>query len=810
MKNTITVKNVSVKNLCHHRSRTLLTIGTVSLSVALIFVVLTYFYSDDQRSKREAINELGAYHVQYEHLLPKQQQEIKKNPKIKKYYLSYNSKNIKSDSFDKLHISMAIGYIEGINEGLIQLRQGRAPVTEDEIVLDKWVIEELGFTSKIGEIIPLDLQIMNAGKTEHITKRFKIVGITDDITVRKVARAGLMFVSQSFSQRYSPDPDVVIFALLKSDFNASSTAHKIGEGAKLKEDQIQINESYSGAYEQNPVTILKAAVIVFVIVISAAMVIYNIFNIYISQQIRLFGMMKAVGMTPKQLRRMIHTEGLIISLVGSVIGLLLGGVGSAAFIPFLGNIAGGGSAIYVEMSPYIACTVFVAGVSLVMFSVHIPARRVGRITEIAAMRYNPAEELGKRSIKTKNKLKNTISDFSLVLAQLIRYRKRNWVTVTSITLTGLIFVVTGSILGSMNIDNMAGSMVPGDYKLSTAAYSEFDQQLDLLNEKVIKQVSTMPGIKKVMTEMYDVLIYNKQDAAIHLKDLASMRNPEIQTDIYAYDDALMQNISKLLEEDDSMLEKMRTGDNLIAITGDGRSYQVGDKIRMAQFGEGKKERVFTIVGVLSNYITYKGSSSEGGALIAHQNLFKRLSLDQRIKQISVLVDQEQQEKVEQNLKGIATADRRIIFTSFQEIYQEFNGMKRVIEMAANGLIAALLIISVFNLINSNLTSMYARKREISLVEAIGLSRSQLILQLGSEGLIVILASLLITFSVGIPVGYFGVQFFKRSATYAEYQLPLEAMLVLICAYVTVQVLTTYYMQRRFSKESLIERIRFNE
>ncbi|MFD1904117.1 FtsX-like permease family protein [Paenibacillus rhizoplanae] len=54
------------------------------------------------------------------------------------------------------------------------------------------------------------------------------------------------------------------------------------------------------------------------------MVIYNIFNIYLSEQIRLFGMMKAIGMTPKQLRSMILTEGLIISLAGSSMGLLLG------------------------------------------------------------------------------------------------------------------------------------------------------------------------------------------------------------------------------------------------------------------------------------------------------------------------------------------------------------------------------------------------------------------------------------------------------------------------------------------------------
>ncbi|MFC6648648.1 ABC transporter permease [Paenibacillus rhizoplanae] len=304
-----------------------MTVGTVALAVALIFVVLTYFYSNDQRSKREAINELGAYHVQYEHLLPEQQQAIENNPKIKKHYVSYISKNIKSDTFEKLNINMAISYIEGINEGLIQLREGRAPVTDDEMVLDKWVIEEMGFPSKLGEVIPLDLQIKRAGKMEHITKSFKLVGIVDDIAVRKTVRAGLMFISQSLSRQYSPNPDIVIFALLNSDFNATSTAHRIGEGAKLREDQIQINERYSGAYEQNPVSILKAAVIVFVILISAGMVIYNIFNIYLSEQIRLFGMMKAIGMTPKQLRSMILTEGLIISLAGSSMGLLLGGRG---------------------------------------------------------------------------------------------------------------------------------------------------------------------------------------------------------------------------------------------------------------------------------------------------------------------------------------------------------------------------------------------------------------------------------------------------------------------------------------------------
>ncbi|MFD2880715.1 hypothetical protein ACFTAO_39890 [Paenibacillus rhizoplanae] len=74
------------------------------------------------------------------------------------------------------------------------------------------------------------------------------------------------------------------------------------------------------------------------------------------------------------------------------------------------------------------------------------------------------------------------------------------------------------------------------------------------------------------------------------------------------------------------------------------------KIRLAKYGEGQKERVFTIVGVLPNYVTYKGNSSDGGVLIAHQDLFKRLDLDQRIKQVSVQVNEGQQGEVERNLK----------------------------------------------------------------------------------------------------------------------------------------------------------------
>lgn len=808
MKDTVSVRDIAWKNLSHYKGRTLLTIFTTALSVALVFVVFTYFHSEDNRNKRAAMNEIGAFHVQYEELSLKQQQQIVSNPKIKEYYLSYNSRNISSTTFEKLNIHMAIGYMEGINNGLIELRRGRAPEADHEIVLDEWLLHELGYSSELGQRIALDLQVISDDQTKEITKTFELVGITEDIAIRKAARAGLMFVSKSFSEQYSPDPEVTVFALLKSNLNAASVAEDIGKQAGLSDKQIKINERYTGAYEQNPTTILQSALAVLVIVLSSGMVIYNIFNIYISQQIRLFGMMKAIGMTPRQLRRMILIEGLIISFIGSIVGILLGIGCSLAFIPFLGNAGSTDLSLYVEISPFHVGVAFLSGLLFVILSIQFPARRVGRISEIAATRYNPVADAWRKRKTTRNQLNNSLSSFTLVSAQVIRHRKRTWITITSITLTGLIFIVTSSILNSMNMGNVAASMVPGDYKLSVNSYRGVDEHLDLLNEGIVKQIHDMNGIQSLYTEMYDEFLYNKQDAAVHLKNIEDIRNPAITSEIYGYDDALMQKTLHALGNNRHALEEMKNGNVLIAIAEDG-TYKVGDKIRMTPLGEQRAELEFTIVGVLPSYITYKGDSAYGGTFIAHQDMFKRLGLDQRVKQVSVTVPKKEFEHVEQRLKEIAAADHRIGFTSFQEIYQEFHEARRLIELSAYGFIATLLVISICNLVNSNLTSMIARKREISVIEAIGLSQNQLAIQLGSEGLVVILVSLLLTFIVGIPTGYIIVDIFKREATYAQYQFPIGAMLIIIGAYIAVQLFTTYYMHRRFRKESLIERIRFS-
>lgn len=810
MKTSLSILDIALKSLRQNTGRTVLTILTAGLSVSLMIIVLTYIHSDDQRQKRMAINEIGAFHAQYEHVSKQQLSKIKGSKSIKKDYISSIPDDITFAEWPNMNIWMTVVHTEGINDGLLALKKGRGPTAADEIALDGWVLKELGLDDKLGQDISLTLEKKVDGKKANQQQlTFKLVGIIDDIAVRKSVRAGLMIVSESFIKQYSSNYRTTLFVLLNSDYNASGVVARVGKDAGLQSHQIKINEKYTQAYETDIQSILGAMVLVLFIVMIAGIVIYNIFNIYISQKIRLFGVLKAIGMTSGQLRRLIYIEGFIIALLGSIIGMAVGIGASFVFVPFLGEVSNIESAIHVQFDPFIIGGTFTVGIFMVMLSVSVPAQKVSKLSEIAAIKYNPTTIRNKNV--TRKSMGDTINVFTLVLANFSRNKKRTIFTILSITLTGLVFLAASSLLNSINIGNMTNSMVPGDYKLSSASALRVDRQSNPLDNAVLKQIQNLEGVSTFHTEMYDGLIYNDEDAVKHIKDISDIRrnNRALSIDIYGYNNSLLQVAISSLDKGNVTLEEMKNSNLLIAVTDDEHRYNVGDKIRLATFDD-HDEREYIIAGTTPSYVTYKGSSSDGGILIAHHRLFERMALDQRIKQVTISVEKGKQDKTEQALKQISGMNKQIEYTSFKEIFAEYNGLKNMMELAAYSFCAVLILISLFNLANSTITNLLSRNREISMMEAVGLSQRQLLLQLLSEGIMVVWISLLMIVVVGVPVGYLAVEIYRKEASFAAYSFPIIPLLILTGAYVITQAMIILFMQRSMHKASLIERIRFAE
>lgn len=90
---------------------------------------------------------------------------------------------------------------------------------------------------------------------------------------------------------------------------------------------IGVNWAYAGAQISNSIdfeTIFSMGAILILIVFTGYLIIYNIFQISVTNDIRFYGLLKTIGTTAKQIKRIILRQALYLSMIGIPIGMLLG------------------------------------------------------------------------------------------------------------------------------------------------------------------------------------------------------------------------------------------------------------------------------------------------------------------------------------------------------------------------------------------------------------------------------------------------------------------------------------------------------
>jgi putative ABC transport system permease protein len=100
------------------------------------------------------------------------------------------------------------------------------------------------------------------------------------------------------------------------------------------------------------------------------------------ERTRELGMLRAVGMTRRQVRRMIRHESVVTALIGAALGLPIG-VGLAALITRALSDQGLTFSVSVE---YLAAFALVAVLAGILAAV-IPARRAARLNVLDALQY---------------------------------------------------------------------------------------------------------------------------------------------------------------------------------------------------------------------------------------------------------------------------------------------------------------------------------------------------------------------------------------------------------------------------------------
>ena len=275
----------------------------------------------------------------------------------------------------------------------ITLKDGTAPVGPDQVAIDKATADNEGFS--LGDTVTY---LTDTGSYEaRITG---LIGLGDGDSF-----AGAQLVAMDFDTALSR---------LATNGKVDSIEVKVADGADVDTvqaaladalpDGVEVVTGEEVAQENSDdvgefIGFFGTGLLIFAFITAfvSSFIINNIFQITIGQRLRELALLRAVGASGKQVRRMITVEALLLGITATVLGIF-GGIAVARLLIFGFNAAGAGfPSTATVLLPRTFVMAAVVGVGITMLSVIVPARKASRIPPVAAMR----PELGFDALKTR-------------------------------------------------------------------------------------------------------------------------------------------------------------------------------------------------------------------------------------------------------------------------------------------------------------------------------------------------------------------------------------------------------------------------
>jgi putative ABC transport system permease protein len=264
----------------------------------------------------------------------------------------------------------------------LHLTAGRAPRSDGEIVVDRHTAS--GHDLRVGDHVTVLLQGPSMQATIVGIAKFgtadNLAGATlvafDPVTAQTALKGGGKFDTIDVAANAGVTDDQLkaqIQSVLPAGFQAKTGAETAAKNSRdLKKALSFFN-----------IALLVFAVIALFV---GAFIIFNTFQILVSQRTRELGLLRALGASPAQIRRSVIAEAVIVGLIASVVGLAAGfalALGLRALLNAFGVTL---PSTTLQLEPRTIIAAFVVGLGATMLSSVVPALRASRIPPIAAMR----------------------------------------------------------------------------------------------------------------------------------------------------------------------------------------------------------------------------------------------------------------------------------------------------------------------------------------------------------------------------------------------------------------------------------------
>ena len=665
----------------------------------------------------------------------------------------------------------------------------------------------MGVIPEIGQKFQIPLRIQG-GRVENFD--FTITGILEqtDISKLNVNETRLVygaFISEKFVEQHISPEDRTYTAYIRianekeySKDEIKTIVTEIAEDIGLNRSDVSFNEEYL-TYMTNPGTQERNIMIGLglLVVFLGGMVIYSIYYVSVISNIQEMGKLKALGATKKQIRRLLFTESLVQSLIGIPCGILLGYLATV----FLFRVVILSRSTLEDTFWHWQVAICVVAVVLltVGISVRKPLKMASVISPVEAMRYQ--EPVGKQKRK---KTFKTLSVSKLSYANLQRNKRRTVVTILALGCSGIMFLAVANIANNITAENYARMLMPkGDFEISLS-YAMDDREYpennlnriqlqNPLNDELKMKIMSLDGVERidekhtVLAEAKNVVLETQriEVGGISENDLSSL-NKSLKRGNLDYDKLVRSN--GMIFTWDALFEQY--------------GFEIGDTIQLVLY-DGNREIPFTGTLMAST------NSSDDTFLIADEVLQELIAETNPASAIYITVRPEKFESVKTQIDALQQENANFMFKAYDEELGIAKQLIRTIQYTIYGLLIVFGIIGYISLINTMITSILVRKKELGILQAIGLSDKQLRQMIHREGMFFTFGTLALSLTIGNGLGYLLIRIIisTQILTIYQYEFPIIQTLVLIVAVAIGQIAITVFVNRYIHKQSLVERMR---
>ena len=567
------LNELSVKDLKLNKKRSIVIIIGIILSTALICGVAGLVTSFQKTFVETAKNSQGNYQTIFYDVPKDELKYIEENRGVKDYYLSEGigysylpnvTVTTSTGAEEKPYVNIIAMDNKFLNNMAIELKDGRLPENDDEIVVSARINQKFKTNYKVGDNITLnvgelkddasDVDEKNSQSSENeiintTPKTYKIVGIINRPTTTIEPYEAEWFTVITKMQTIKKQANIAVLYTNPYDYKKNTeyinkmVEVKVGENVDKSEVtifngldkfyrsykyKIKINNellSYEGASldDETLKTIYGlGAFIMGIVLVSSVFVIRNGFAISITERLKQYGMLSSIGATKKQIKKSVYFEGFILGIIGIPLGILSGVFAIYILVNVVNYIlkdyVSSGTLLTYSMSWVAIVVSVIVSIVTIWLSCRKSAKKASKITPIEAIRSSEDVKLKAKKIKCPKIITKIFkTGGEIAYKNLKRSKKKYRTTVISIIVSVVIFIAISSFI-QYGFKMSSSYYTEKNYNYVVYAYTtasnknkeEFAKE-QAKNYKMLTDISNLPDIGEFSINKTNVFEINMDE-----------------------------------------------------------------------------------------------------------------------------------------------------------------------------------------------------------------------------------------------------------------------------------------------------------